>query len=214
MILGILCAAWRPVLAGEKAMPIEAVQMLLSDDVASRNQGYKQIFEERAKLISQLTALISDPENHVRRPASVQTAMWILARLRAPEGVNVLVTYIGFPLVRHPEAPEHPRLVTGGMFNKTIGQLLPAVPALIRIGEPCVEQVVNKLATADSVLEIKACQTVLKELSCRRSVRAKLEKAIKGAHPRKRAQLEKALKMLAEQPNAREGIGASAKKTE
>ncbi len=201
LFLGIVCAAEpQPVLARDNAMPIEAVQMLLSDDVARRSQGNKRIIEERAKLITQLTGLISDPYNHVQRRASVEKAMRILARLRAPEGVNVLVTYIGFPLVHHPQAGEYPaEVVSTAALAQTIDQLLPAIGALIHIGEPCVEQVVNKLATADSVLEIKACQEVLKELSCHRSVRARLEKAIESADPRKRAQLEKALKMLGEE---------------
>lgn len=199
VLLGMVSAGQpQPILAGDDAVPIEAVQLLLSDDVAKRNQGYKQIFEERAKLISQLTVLISDPDNHVHRPASVETAMWILARLRAPEGVNVLVTYIGFPDVHHPQADEYPGIVTGGMFNKTTRQRLPAIGALIHIGEPCVDEVVKKLWTTDGGLEADACVEVLKELSQRPSVRAKLQSAIQRSAPRKRESLRKLLKMLGE----------------
>jgi hypothetical protein len=193
------------IFAGDNPMPSnvvdqtrkEAVRLLLSESLDEPERGKQLILEERRELISQLSAIVSDPQNHVRHSYSVEQAMSVLGELRAPEATKVLVTYIGFPHVPHPEAGEYPGPpFSGGQLNKTIEQLLPAVPALIKIGEPCVDEVIKKLSTTDNLLEIKACQTVLKKLNQPPSVRARLERAIEGAAPRKREQLKKTLEML------------------
>jgi len=177
--------------------PHEAVRMLVSDSLDEPERGKQLILEERRELISQLSAIISDPQNHVRRGNAVEKAMFLLGEFRAPEAIKVLVTYIGFPYVNHPGGGQYPGpLETTGTISKPIEELLPAIPALIKMGEPCIDEVIKKLSTADHVLEIKACQTVLKKVNEPPSVRTKLERAIEGAAPRKREQLRKTLEML------------------
>jgi hypothetical protein len=195
------------IFAGDNPMPSSIVQrtanqavgMLASDTLEEPERGKQLILQERTELISQLSAIISDSQNHVRRPDAVEKAMSLLGEFRAPEASKVLVTYIGFPCVKHPEAGEYPRASGSRELRSAVGaieRLLPAVPALMKIGEPCIDEVIKKLSTADHVLEIKACQTVLKNLNEPPSVRAKLERAIEGAAPRKREQLKKTLEML------------------
>lgn len=191
--------------AGESPMPSnvvqrtpnEAIEMLASGNSNEAQQAKEVILEERRELISELSAIISDPQNRVQRRDAVEKAMSLLGELRAPEGVKVLVAHIGFPRERDPETGELAiEVIHGGMFAKTIDELLPAVGALIDIGEPCIDEVIKKLSTTDDLLEIKACQTVLQKLNQPPSVRARLERAIGGAAPRKQDQLKKTLQML------------------
>lgn len=200
-----------PVFAGDNPMPAnngqrtesKGVRMLLSQNLRERQQGRREISQERAELVSQLSAIIDDPQNHLYRRDAVESAMTLLGELRAPEAVDVLVSHIGFPHVPHPEAGELACLeVDGGVFGKTIGQLLPAVPALIRIGEPSVEAVIKRLSTTDNVLEIEACRAVLKKLDQSASLRARLQKALKHAAPAKQEQLKDTLQMLDEHTSA------------
>lgn len=181
----------------------QAVQLLLAENPIVQQEAQEQILKERQNLVAQLSAIISDPDNHVHRRAAITKAMAILGESRARGAVKVLVTYIGFPYVKHPEAGEYPGPpVSGGVFNKTIEQLLPAVPALISIGEPCVDEVIKKLETTDGGYEAKACEAILKKLSQGPSVRSKLERALERNKTPKRIHLEKALKRLDEEVEA------------
>ena len=186
--------------AGDNPMPTKPVELLLSKNLAMQEQGRRQILEQRAELISQLTAFISDPDNHVaQRRYSVEQAMSMLGELRATQGIKALAAHIGFPHVPHPETGEEiVVIITGGMFAKRIDELLPAVPALIKIGEPCVDEVIKKLWTIDGGLEVDGCIEVLKQLSQHPSVRAKLQSAMQRSAPRKGASLQGVLKMLGE----------------
>lgn len=206
LILGIVFAgSAATLLAAESTRPMKTVRdktvrMLLSD-FKTQEKAKKQILEERKKTISELTAIVADPENHVYRSESVRKAMSCLGELRALEGIEVLVTYIGFPWVHHPDAGEYPGPAVGGRNSPghPIERLLPAIPALINIGEPCIDAVIRKLCTTDNVLEHKACVAVLKNLEQHPSVREKLERAIKQGKARKPEVLRKALKMLGEE---------------
>ena len=161
-------------------------------------------------MTSELSKIVADPENHVYRSESVRKAMSCLGELRALEGIDVLVTYIGFPWVHHPDAGEYPGRRVGGknkpplkgspQASKWLKQQLPAIPALINIGEPCIDAVILKLCNTDSILEHKACTAVLKELQQHSSIRQKLQEAIPRVLPRRRFALRKALKALDEQP--------------
>ncbi len=201
VLLAIVCGmATQTLFAEDNRLPIKSVQMLLSDDPAEQERGEAQIVNERANIISQLTNIIPDPKNHLYRKPSVCKAMSILGELRATEGTKVLADNIAFPRLIHPEAEEEGGLdFDGGMANDSIESLslLPAVKALINIGEPCIDDVIRKLSTADYPLEIKACKIVLGELDRPLAVREGLEKALEGDAQQNREQL---LKMLGRGP--------------
>lgn len=219
LIVGvILSGSALTLLATEPPRPmktgrLKSVRMLLSKNYRTQQQAKQQILAERKKMTSELSAIVADPENHVYRPESVRKAMELLGELRALEGIEVLVTYIGFPHVHHPDAGEYPD--TGGGKNKPVlkgspgeakwlAEQFPAIGALINIGEPCIDAVISKLSTTDHPLEQTACTAVLKHLQQHPSVREKLRQAIPKVLPRKRAALEKALKALDEQPVSNE----------
>ena len=215
LILGIVFAgSAATLLAAESPKPsktveTETVRLLLSKNYRTQEKAKKQIFEERKKMTSELTAIIADPENHAYRRESVRKAMSCLGELRAVEGIEVLVTYIGFPSVHHPDAGEYPGPPGGGRNkpplkgspgeSKWLAWKFPAIPALINIGEPCIDAVIGKLSTTDNILEHRLCTAVLKELEQHPSVREKLERAIKEGKARKPEVLRKALKMLGEE---------------
>lgn len=190
--------------AEEDRISVEAVQMLLSEHLEEQRLAQQRILQERADTIAQLVAIIAEPDNHAQHSLSVRRSMSILGELRAREGIKVLVAHIGYPYDHHPEAEAYPGPpVTMGALAKTVDELLPAVPALIEIGEPCIDDVVNRLATADSLFAIRACQTVLIRLGQRHSVRVQLERGINVAMPGKREQLRKTLEILDQDPAAR-----------
>ncbi len=199
--------------AADNRMPIKPVELFLSENAAQREQGDRQIVEERAKLISRLGAFISDPDNHVRRRrASVERAMLMLGHLHATQGIKPLVAYISFPYLQRPVTePAIVMIVTGGTLLRPAVEMQPAISALVCIGQPCVNEVIKKLGTTGDGLEADACMEVLKRLSERPSVRAKLQSALQRSAPRNRTYLQKALKMLGDQPNPSQGIGPGPK---
>ena len=219
LILGIVLGGSAvPLFATEgpkpsKTVGTKTVRLLLSKDYKTRQQAKQQILQERKNMTSELSAIVADPENHVYRPESVRNAMLCLGQLRALEGIEVLVTYIGFPWVHHPDAGEYPGPRGGGKnkpplkgspeASKWLKQQCPAVPALINIGEPCIDAVIGKLSTTEN-FEHRLCTLVLKELQQHPSVREKLQQAIQKALPPERAALQKALKALDEQPVSQE----------
>ena len=220
LIVGvILSGSALTLLATEPPRPmktgrLKSVRMLLSKNYRTQQQAKQQILAERKAMTSELSAIVADPENHVYRAESVRKAMELLGELRALEGIEVLVTYIGFPWVHHPDAGEYPGPPTGGKnkpplkgspgASKWRAEQFPAIGALINIGEPCIDAVITKLSTTDNVLEHRVCTAVLKNLQQHPSVREKLQQAIPKVLPRKRAALQKALKALDEQPVSNE----------
>ena len=198
VFLGVCAALGLTSLAGDAADRADPIKLLLSEDTKVRAEGQRRILMQTKTTVSQLAAIIDDPENHVHNSGAVQDAMRTLGALHATEGIDILIAYIGFPLVHHPKAPEYPQSVDGGTFGKPIEQLFPAVGALIEIGDPCVPRVIKKLGETKSVLEERACIAVLRRLSARPSVREQLLKAIKRAPPERRENLSKALAGLDE----------------
>ena len=182
------------------AKPVQAVQLLLAEDPQVQQAAQERILEEQRNLIAQLSAIISDPDNHAHRSNAVAKAMAILGESRSRVGQGFGNLHRVSLCATIPMLANIPTQHSGWeSFNKTIEQLLPAVPALISIGEPCVDEVIKKLATTDDgVYEAKACEAVLKKLSQRPSVRSKLERALEHNKTPKRRHLEKALKSLDE----------------
>lgn len=194
------------------------VQSLLTKELAKGGKArphvkhdllnkWKQIeFKGRKQIISELSRIVADPENHVFRPEAVREAIQLLGELRSLEGIDVLVEYIGFPKVRHPDAGEYegptPRggkpvpKGTPGAAERRAKQF-PAVPALINIGPPCIDAVIAKFANTDSMIEHELLTDVLKGIDDD-SIKKKLDEAIPKALPPRRDALRKALAALEE----------------
>jgi len=161
-------------------------------------------------MAADLSKIVAAPKNHVVRSYSVRKAMELLGELRAREGIDVLVTYIGFPTVQHPDAGEYPPKGASGknmpppkgspQVTKWLMQRHPAVPALISIGEPCTDAVIHKLCNTDRRFEQSLCILVLKKLQRPASIREKLQLAMPKVLPRRLGALGRALKALNEKP--------------
>lgn len=195
-LTGMLCGLMaHAIIAQEQANPPRAVDMLLSKSYEERQQGRKMILEQRARLVSELMRIITQPGNYSRRGESVRDAMAMLGELRAAEASETLAKHIGFPLATHPETGEQGPLHRALRSPELKGSL-PAIAALVKIGEPSLDAIIDKLQTAESSLERRACQEVLKQLNPRCSVRARLQTAMDKADQSSRERLRQTLELL------------------
>ncbi len=149
-----------------------AVKRLLSKDASTREEAQQELLAARTDLISQLISIVDSEENHQTRRESVRATMFILGEMRATEAVSVLVKYIAFA--------DEPTVLTATPHRLGSGPLsqVPAVEALVKIGEPCLKAIIGKLATTYNVREQAACIRVLIELRERDAASAMLADAI------------------------------------
>jgi len=177
-----------------------SVERLLSKDGQEIYEAQNELLTARKDLIARLINIVKNNENRLKRQASVRAAMFILGEMRAVEAIEALVEHIGFPFVYEGE----PMIVDieGGMIHrglKGIGKTYPAVSALIKIGEPCLGDVITKLSSTDHLLEEKACLGVLVGLRQRDSVIEMLKDAIKKkTDSKKKDRLQRGLDLLAQ----------------
>ncbi|MHC4646344.1 MAG: hypothetical protein ACYTBJ_12660 [Planctomycetota bacterium] len=190
----------------EKALKEEklpAIERLLVDDSQTIKQAQDELVAARKELISRLVDIIGKVENRVKKRASVRAAMYVLGEMRAVEGIDVLVEHIAFPWVREPWPEWYPGPgVSGGTWQKGlkgIGKIFPAVDALIKIGEPCLGRVMQKLVSTDRMLEEDACLGVLVGLREKMVVEQMLkEGAEKEPDPSKKKRFVRSLQTLTE----------------
>jgi hypothetical protein len=169
------------------------VERLLAGGSKEIGAARAQLIAARKRLIKQLIEIITEEQNRRGKRAVVNSAMLVLGEMRAVEAVDVLVEYIGFPeLIAPGWATPHQ---IGGMGRGT--HRLPAVDALIKIGEPCLDAVMGKLAGTESGLAQKACLRVLRGLRDREYVIYMLEKAVeKEKDPKRIENLQRAIERL------------------
>jgi len=162
-VIGLLCIG-----RGHSQGQEPAAKRLLADDAKARDEARDELLAARADLISALVSIVGDEENQPARPESVRAAMFILGEMRAREAIEVLVANIGFPDTLPPPAEPGRTRIMGTHFLHTIRsrplEQRPAVEALTKIGEPCLQPIIDKLATTGDVREIAACIRVLTEL--------------------------------------------------
>jgi len=146
----------------KKTRPLEK---LLSQDGSQIRAEREGLVAARKELVGRLIEITANVENRVKKPASVHSAIFVLGEMRAVEAIEVLVGHIGFPLVREPCPPWYP--ARGAGMGQSYGHLreagraYPAAAALIKIGEPCLEAVTEKLGSTDDVVHEHACLAVL-----------------------------------------------------
>lgn len=143
-------------------------------------------------MIAELMSTIRDEDNRLQRPDSVDRAMRLLGQLRAPEGVDVLIENIGFPILAEFGTP------MGGtgplaLIGKSPAELFPAVNALTRIGEPAVGPILKRIAHEDGVVERRALIAVLRELENRTAVRERIVQEVEKSSGRCEERLRHAL---------------------
>ncbi|MEQ8785776.1 MAG: hypothetical protein RIC55_05735 [Pirellulaceae bacterium] len=137
----------------------------------------------------------------------VAEAMRALGEVHCTEAVDVLVSHIGYPLtgtagfVEEDAMPHASRdRPTPLAFSAPIERRCPAVDALVEIGEPCIDAVIEHLANTDDATQRRACVAVLERLD-RRTVQRKIDDALKSAAPTTRNRLvHAAMSLVAPQP--------------
>ena len=170
---------------GAKARESASIELLQSDCASIRDVAKKRILEERKKMISELVEMIDDAENHTYRPDTVTKSIETLGETRAVDGIDVLVKYIGYPFVMHPDAGEG-AIPEGGGRNRppvpfrysAVKFRYPAAKALIHIGTPCIPKVIEKAAETESGHERRVCVAVLRELDPHSRAREAVQKVL------------------------------------
>ncbi len=179
-----------------------AVERLLSKDGQEINEVQNELLTARKDLIARLINIVDEKENRLTRRASVRATIFILGEMRAVEAVQVLVDHIGFPQVYEYTGESIPVDAEGGMLHRGIKgfqKTYPAVKALIKIGEPCLSDLISKLSSTDHMTEEKACLGVLVSLRQRDSVIEMLKDAIKKeTDTKKKDRLQRGLDLLAQ----------------
>lgn len=178
-----------------------ALKRLLSNDFNEIKEAQDEIVTSRKNLISGLINIVEQKENRIKKESSVRAAIFILGEMRAVEAVQVLVGHIGFPHVTEqwreptPGPPAGMGTIRSGLSG--IQKTYPAVGALIKIGEPCLGHVIDKLSSTDNISEQKACLGVLVGLRQRDSVIHMLKDAInKETDTKKKDRLQSSLDLL------------------
>jgi hypothetical protein len=180
---------------------ISTLERLLSNDVNVIEEAKDELIATRRNLIEGLIKIVNQKENRIKREASVRAAIIVLGEMRAVEAVELLVDNIGFPYVMEPWSEPRPGPPAGmgtiGLGLSRIQKTYPAVGALVKIGEPCLNAVINKIASTENVNEQKACLGVLINLKPRNSVICMLEDAAnKETDTKKKDRLQHSLDML------------------
>jgi hypothetical protein len=173
--------------------PDDVVRGLLSDSEQERREAENEILNARNMVVSSLIQIIREEDNRSMRPVSVDRAMRLLGELRAPEGVNVLIENIGFPILFEFGTP---RGGTGGnsLIGKSPAELFPAVNALIAIGEPAIGPIIKRIAeNQDSVIKRRAYIEVLRELDKKTAIRDQFVREIEKSSGRPQERLRHAL---------------------
>jgi hypothetical protein len=170
----------------------DRIERLLSEDRQARAQARREVFQDRKALISQLSSAIEAKAQRTSNEHVVGEWMSILGDLRANEAIDVLVKHIGYP--RTAKIDDRVPTSAARVYFSSSG---PAVDALVRIGEPCVDAVIWKIRTTKVREERIACVSVLRRLGIP-FTRERLEKSKTTATETAEASLNEALQLFDE----------------
>jgi hypothetical protein len=176
----------------ESGSASDRFQRLLSKDREARLQARRELVEDRKALIAQLSSAIQEKAQQTSNEHVVRELMSVLGDIRATEAIDVLVRHIGYPRTAKIDDRTHDG-ITGFSFMDSG----PAVDALVRIGEPCVDAVIWKIRTTKVREERVACVAVLRRLKSP-FMRQRLEKSKKTATEKAEASLDEALRLYDE----------------
>ncbi len=116
---------------------------LLDAAVQARPQVVRQMVAQHEALIAGLTELMDEPEDWQRNWDAARAAAFLLGELRATQAVPVLARFVDFG---HRDPVAH--LSEGPAWADYLWRM-PAVRALVQIGEPCLDAVVQRIGDDD-----------------------------------------------------------------
>lgn len=134
VIPALVCCLWAQAQEDPTAL-------LSSNEPGVRNQAVRDLLAERASLVAQLTTMVDEQEDWEERAEQAKAAAYLLGEMRAVEAVPALVQFINLeraglgPMLPAPLAP----VSSADLWT------LPAVRALVKIGEPCLDAVMSRL---------------------------------------------------------------------
>jgi len=223
-LVGAVLLAGAGAIAPEPKTP--AVRGFLSADPAERQQGQRELLEYRARVISELSAIVGawgedtvarmmDPvrgrEPGIIQEDSVRRAIFVLGEMRATQAVAVLTANLACPAATPdprqmgigdfagspkevPEQVRHYRNIASHPLEKLN---LPAVEAMLKIGEPCLGPLVEGLASNANTVKQGAWIRVLLDLRGHDGAAALLKDALtEEKDPARRACLQKCWDIL------------------
>jgi hypothetical protein len=170
----------------------ELVQRIRAKDSEVRREAKEEIIAGRKRTISALLDVVEDSSTNDHH--SVALAIFCLGEMRAVESINVLVEKIVFPYGG--QGWGHPKFggYSAGVEARSVREWYVAVDALLKIGEPCIPSIINRLSMANTRRENDACKALLLLLRSASEVEAMISKAIlEEPDPQKQNNLRKFL---------------------
>ena len=148
--------------------------------------------------VASLSAIISDPIKQHESPSLVKDAMRILGDLGDAPAVDSLVGNVAFPRERKPLPAGTKHVLTVPEVGGLGRRVMPAVDALVTIGDGSIPAVLRKLTTTDNSVERGACLAVLIELREKGEVKALIqsEKQRMAGSPKALQRLDGALALV------------------
>jgi hypothetical protein len=160
------------IFAGESPMTDFPVQAINSPAVQPEQVRNAHDRAECIKTLSEVTMLAG--RNKLSNNAQVLHNA--IQRLASAEAIELLVEQIGYPDVDPPGIDRQPARMSFSQLGP-FAMRLPAVAALIEIGEPSVDRVIAKLLTTKSDIEFNACIVVIQRID-KPSAKKKLDRAL------------------------------------
>jgi len=139
------------------------IEMITGDDLTVRARAQKQLLNERTKLIQSLMAQIKKDAQSAKNVWKVRDMMNVLGDIHASESIPVLLQFAGYPHTS-PDAgrvePDPRPSFAIGFFDES----MPATDALVKIGEPAIGPIVDKLTRTNSKMERISLATALRRI--------------------------------------------------
>jgi hypothetical protein len=172
------------------------------NDQETRDAAQAAILAAREKTIDALLGFLQERGREGMDTDSVRRAIYLLGEIRATKASYHLVDIIAFPFMNaKAENPEPGPSVGMGILGKKAEEVLPAVEALIKIGQPCLPDILQKIGSTTNIIEVKACLRVLIVLNGTAHAKEMLEAEL---HSNKNAQFHEciltAIRILTEMP--------------
>lgn len=166
--------------AGEDNMDIQGiVQKLCSQDIIQRKKAYEQILNQRTELLHVLLRIAATEKSSYDELDERYLAVLLLGEMRAPEAVDILIRGITFSppgMITREDSPIAP---------------YPCVGALIKIGEPAVRAILERIHQVQDKDTLTLYVLVIQMVECSREVAVfKIRKSLKEAFGGRKKYLE------------------------
>jgi hypothetical protein len=194
LALGTAAVAWAappgglPANASNKSAGAKGNSMLTeldSEDVATRQRAMAAILKGRQEGDNEIAALLEQRVQAPDRQGTVKDCMLLLGRLHATVHVPLLVSHLTFEaFYKNTKRPQ------------TLEDLHPAIPALIDMGSPSIQPVLDRVKAEDAEIVQRAGAAVLGGVLGKRRAILIVEDEVKRTSPASQARLARVLEFL------------------